>query len=78
MRPWTPQTLYDAKPWALIALGVIFGIGAMLWSLVDGTWTVWRSFLCLAGAALAIVGGATLQLRQDYRARSKWKRDEPP
>ena len=27
-----------------------------------------------AGAALAIVGGIILQLRQDYRARSKLRR----
>jgi type II secretory pathway component PulL len=50
----------------------------MLWSLSAGLWTVWRGLLCFAGAALAIVGGATLQLRQDYRARSKWRRDAPP
>jgi hypothetical protein len=78
MRAWTPQTLYDAKPWALIGLGVILSIGMMLWSLSAGLWTVWRGLLCLTGAALAIVGGATLQLRQDYRARSKWRRDAPP
>jgi hypothetical protein len=46
----------------------------MVWSLVAGVWTVWRSILCFAGAAMAIVGGATLQLRQDYRARSMWRR----
>ena len=28
--------------------------------------------------ALGIVGGATLQMRQDYRARSKWRRETPP
>ena len=50
----------------------------MLWSLYAGLWTVWRGLMCLAGAALAIIGGATLQLRQDYRARSKWRRDAPP
>jgi hypothetical protein len=49
----------------------------MLWSLSAGLWTVWRSFLCFLGAALAIAGGATLQLRQDYRAKSKWRRDHP-
>jgi hypothetical protein len=47
----------------------------MLWSLSAGLWTVWRSFLCFLGAGLAIAGGATLQLRQDYRAKSKWRRD---
>ena len=78
MRSWTPRTLYEAKPWAFISIGVILAIGAMLWSLYAGLWTVWRGLMCLAGAALAIVGGATLQLRQDYRARSKWRRDAPP
>ena len=70
MRSWTPKTLYDVKPWAFIGIGVIFAIGMMLWSLSDGSWTVWRGLLCF--------GGATLQLRQDYRARSKWRRDAPP
>jgi hypothetical protein len=31
--------------------------------------------LCFAGVGLAIAGGAILQLRQDYRARSKWQRE---
>jgi hypothetical protein len=65
MKAWTPQGLYDAKPWVFIVVG---GILAVLWS-------VWRGLLCFGGAALAIVGGATLQLRQDYRARSKWRRE---
>lgn len=26
----------------------------------------------------AIVGAATLQMRQDYRANSQWRRDAPP
>jgi hypothetical protein len=78
MRAWTPQTLYEAKPRVFIGIGVILAIGSMLWSLWAGLWTVWRGLLCFGGAALAIVGGATLQLRQDYRARSKWRRDAPP
>jgi len=48
-----------------------------IWSLSDGSWTVPRSLLCLLGAGLAIAGGATLQLRQDYRANSKWRREGP-
>jgi hypothetical protein len=78
MRAWTPQTLYDAKPWVLISVGAMLGIGMMLWSLFAGSWTVWRGLLCLGGAGLAIVGGATLQMRQDHRANSKWRRDAPP
>jgi hypothetical protein len=78
MRVWTPQKLYDAKPWAFIGIGVAFAIGMMLWSLSAGSWTLWRGLLCFGGAALAVVGGATMQLRQDYRARSKWRRETPP
>ena len=78
MRAWTPQTLYDLKPWVFMALGAILGVGMMLWSLSAGAWTVWRGLLCLGGVALAIIGGATLQMRQDYRAKSKWRRDAPP
>jgi hypothetical protein len=78
MRSWTPQTLYDFKPWVFIVLGAILGVGMMLWSLSAGQWTLWRGLLCLGGVALAIVGGATLQMRQEYRANSKWRRDAPP
>ena len=78
MRSWTQRTLYEAKPWVCIGIGVILAVGAMLWSLSAGLWTVWRGLMCFAGAALAIIGGATLQMRQDYRARSKWRRGAPP
>ncbi len=78
MRYWTPQSLYDAKPWVFVAVGGALAVGAMAWSLAVGYWTVWRSLACFGGAALVIVGGITLQLRQDYRARSKWRRKTGP
>ncbi len=78
MRYWTPKALYDAKPWVFFTLGVLLAVGAMVWSLAAGLWTVWRSVLCVGGGMLAIVGGATLQLRQDYRARSMWRRKTRP
>lgn len=78
MRAWTPQALYETKPWMFVIMGVILGVGAMGLSLTAGSWTVWRSLMCFVGVALAIVGGATLQLRQDYRARSKWRRKMGP
>jgi hypothetical protein len=78
MRSWTPQTLYESKPWVFIALGSLLAIGMTVWSLAAGYWTVWRGLSMFAGAALAIVGGITLQMRQDYRANSKWRRGSPP
>jgi len=80
MRSWTPQTLYEAKPWSLIRAVLTLGATAWSleqWSLVQGYWTVWRGLMLFAGAALAIIGGAVLQLRQDYRARSKRRREMP-
>jgi len=61
-----------------MAIGAVLAIGMMAWSLSAGSWTVWRCLLCFTGAALAIIGGATLQMRQDYRARSKWRRETRP
>jgi hypothetical protein len=75
MRSWTPQTLYEAKPWACILAGTVLAIGATAWSLWEGYWTGWRGLGIAVGVTLAIIGGATLQLRQDYRARSKWRRE---
>lgn len=76
MRSWTPQTLYEVKPWIFIVFGGLLGAGCLVWSLWAGVWTVWRGAGCFAGAALVLVGGATLQMRQDYRARSKWRREK--
>ncbi|MGA2709772.1 MAG: hypothetical protein ABSF86_15350 [Steroidobacteraceae bacterium] len=75
MKIWTPQSLYTAKPWVMIVSGAILLLGSTIWSLSEGLWTVWRGFGCFVGAVLAIVGGAIAQLRQQYRARSKWRRD---
>jgi hypothetical protein len=78
MRSWMPDTLYDAKPWVLIGIGAGLVLGMSGWSLAVGYWTWWRGLSVFAGAAIGIVGGATLQMRQDYRAASKWRRETPP
>jgi type II secretory pathway component PulL len=75
MRSRTPRTIYEAKPWVLIAAGTILAIGATVWSIALGYWTVFRCLAMFAGAALAIVGGVVLQMRQDYRARDKLRRE---
>ena len=75
MKIWTPQSLYAAKPWVMIISGAILLLGSTIWSLSEGLWTAWRGLGCVVGAVLAVVGGAIAQLRQQYRARSKWHRD---
>jgi len=77
MRTWMPKTLYDAKPWVLIGTGAVLVLGMSGWSLAVGYWTWWRGLSVFAGAAIGIVGGATQQMRQDYRAASNWRRETP-
>jgi protein-S-isoprenylcysteine O-methyltransferase Ste14 len=78
MKRWRSDALYNARPWIMMAVGAILCLGSMGWSIVEGDWAVWRGISCFAGAGLAIAGGAILQLRQQYRARSKWQRRKPP
>jgi uncharacterized iron-regulated membrane protein len=59
----------------MIIVGVLLAAGATAWSIVMGFWTVWSCLAMLSGTALAIIGGVVLQMRQDYRARSKWRRE---
>jgi uncharacterized membrane protein len=75
MRRWTPQTIYESKPWVLIGIGTLLAIGATIWSIAVGYWSVFRGLAMFAGAALAIIGGVVLQMRQEYRARSKLRRE---
>ena len=54
--------------------GFVLCTGSMVMSVVMGEWTTLRGLGCFVGAALVIAGGAILQLRQTYRANSKWRR----
>ena len=55
MRPWTSQTLYEARPWILISVGALLGIGATGWSLAVGYWTVWRGEDAIGSVDLSAV-----------------------
>ncbi len=74
MKRWTPVALYNLKPWLMIVVGSVLCLGSMIWSVLAGYWSGMRGLGCFAGAGLAIGGGAILQLRQNYRAQSKWRR----
>jgi hypothetical protein len=78
MNRWIPDEVYNARPWFMMAGGAMLCLGSMLWSMVDDDWTMWLSVACLLGSGLVIVGGALLLRRQQYRARSKWRRTMLP
>ena len=74
MKRWSRDSVYNAKPWVMMGVGLVLLAGSMVMSVVMGEWTTLRGAGCFAGAALVIAGGAILQLRQTYRANSKWRR----
>jgi hypothetical protein len=76
VKTWLPKFLYDIKPWAFIGIGAPASVGAVVWSVRTGEWTGARGAICVVGAVLAIFGGAILQMRREYRARSKWYREK--
>ena len=53
-------------------VGSVLALGMTAWSLAAGYWTVLRGLSLFGGAALAIIGGITLQMRQDYRAKNRY------
>jgi len=75
MKKWTPRLIYGAKPWVMIVCGTALGVGGFALSVFHGDWSGLRGLSCAAGAALAIGGGAILQMRLTYRAQSKWRRE---
>lgn len=78
MKRWLPDSVYNARPWVMMGGGAVLAVGSMVWSMVAGDWGVWRGLACFLGAGLVIGGGAIVQLRQQYRARSKWRRTNAP
>jgi hypothetical protein len=71
---WWPPTLYEARPRLALVVGALAGVGGMGWSLYVGHWTAITTLLIGSGAALCIYSAVILQMRREYRERSKWAR----
>jgi hypothetical protein len=74
MKRWSPDAAYNARPWIMMAVGVVVCAGSTAWSVYAGDWGVWRGVICALGGGWVICGGVILLQRQQYRARSKWRR----
>lgn len=75
-KAWWPSRVYEAWPWIAIAAGVTFATFAFAASLrARGDWTFLGALAFLAGCGLVVYGGVVLQIRRDYRKRSKWHRE---
>lgn len=71
---WWPPTLYEVRPRLALALGILACIGAFVWSIRAGHWSAITTLLVGGGAVLCIYSAVILQMRREYRERSKWSR----
>jgi hypothetical protein len=74
MRRWIPDTVYNERPWLMMTSGAVLCIGAVLWMIIAAEWSLWQSLGSVLGAWFIIRGAVILLRRQNYRARSKWRR----
>jgi hypothetical protein len=74
---WWPPWAYEARPWTALTIGAVLMLGSLAWSLHNGSWDAVSTFLFGAGCVLCIYGAVILQLRREYRERSKWSRRPP-
>ena len=77
MKHWSPTGLYNIKPWIMMIGGALLCGTCVTLSVMRGEWDVLRGMGCGVGAGLVVAGGAIIQLRQTYRANSKWRRTSP-
>ena len=75
-KAWWPSNVYEAWPWIAMATGAT-AASLAFWSTLRsrGEWSFAGVLVFLAGCTLFVYGGYVLQLRRDYRKRSKWHRE---
>ncbi len=75
---WWPEAVYEAKPYGALTLGLMAGVVALARSLAIGNWDgAFATFLIL-GVVVVVYGGVILQMRYEYRRRSRWNREARP
>jgi len=72
---WWPEPLYEARPYGALTLGLLAGVIALARSVALGNWEVPFMMALGIGFAAMIYGGVVLQMRYEYRRRSRWNRE---
>lgn len=73
-KTWWPTRVYEARPWIAIAAGTLLATSAAHGH-ARGEWTFLGALVFLSGCGLVVYGAVVLQIRRDYRKRSKWYRE---
>jgi len=75
-RIWWPEPLYEARPYGALTIGLLAGVLALARALAVGYWEELYTVAFVAGCAVMIYGAVVLQMRFDYRRRSRWNREQ--
>ncbi len=76
LRLWWPSPLYEARPYGALLIGIAAGLGALARALQLGEWRLAVGVAFVAGCIAMIYGGVVVQMRMEYRRRSRWYREQ--
>ena len=74
-RLWWPEPLYEARPYGVLMLGLLAGVVALARALAIGHWESAFVLFFVAGCAVMVYGVVVLQMRYEYRRRSRWNQE---
>jgi len=75
-RRWWPESLYETLPYAALGLGLLTAVLALARALAIGHWEDFYTVAFFAGCGVMIYGAVVLQMRYEYRRRSRWNREK--
>lgn len=77
-RRWWPESFYEVRPYAALVLGLLTAVVALVRAWAIEHWEVPVMVIAGIGCAAFVYGAAVLQMRGDYRRRSRWRREKGP
>ena len=75
IRIWWPSPLYEAKPYGAMVLGLLVGALSLARSWSLGAWEPSFAVAFVVACSILVYGGVILQMRLEYRRRSRWQRE---
>lgn len=73
---WWPESFYEVRPYAMLSLGLLAALLALARAWAIEHWEVPVMLLAGIGCASFVYGAVVLQMRGDYRRRSRWYREK--
>lgn len=74
-RFWWPESLYEAKPYGALTLGLLLGVIPVARSLAVGSLELPFAVAVVLGCLTMVYGAVVMRWRHAYRRRSRWQRE---